>query len=453
MKRQKPRDLALLALNRDEMGHWKQDRYLDQLWEARPPADQRDRAFALNLVQGVRRWKLKLDYIISSFLRFPFKDIEPQIVNILRIALYQIFYMDRVPDSAAVNEAVGQVETVSRQRHLKGFVNGILRKICREKDSISFPDSGGDFVSFLSVYYSYPEWLVRRWIRELGEDVTEGLLMAQNSIPKTTLRANSRRCRREELAVMMEKEDIKASETRYSPAGLLLESLPRSLTSLNSFSKGLFQVQSEPAQICSYLLDPRPGERVLDLCAGLGGKSTHLAELMGDRGSIVSLDISMERLHLLNENAERLGLESLSAVMADACSPGVFNCLFDKILLDGPCSGLGIIHRHPEIKWNRLESDLPQFAKLQKKMLDACVPLLREEGRILYVACTISREENEKVIERFLAAHQGMDIISLAGEAPEWARDLVDREGFFRTYPHLHSMDGFFGALMTKRRN
>jgi 16S rRNA (cytosine967-C5)-methyltransferase len=452
MKSAIPRDLALRALNSPNRRPGFAERYLEKSFRQEPRLDGRDRAFAVHLVQGVLRWRLRLDWIIEQAVRFPFKEIEPPILNILRLALYQIFFMDRVPESAAVNEAVKQA-TAEGRRHLAGFVNGILRNICRRKDQIAFPDAERDRVRYLSVFHSYPAWIVEKWIRELGIDSTERLLAAGNRIPDLVIRTNSLKVDRTALIKRLEKEGIIGKTTRYSPDGLRIEGLGRPISELSAFQEGLFQVQDEAAQVCSHLLCPKPGDSVLDICAGLGGKTTHLAELLKDKGRIVALDINHGRLVRLSKNSERLGIGYINAVVADAGADTsfLFNVSFDKILVDGPCSGLGVISRHPDGKWNKREDDVKELARLQIRILDTAVNMLRKGGRLLYVTCTISRDENDQVIDNFLEKNMQMALMDLKAHIPSWGHDLIDDRGFFRTFPHIHGMDGFFGALFVKK--
>lgn len=452
MKSAIPRDLALRALNSPDRRPGFAERYLENTFRQEPRLDGRDRAFAVHLVQGVLRWRLRLDWIIEQVVRFPFREIEPPILNILRLALYQIFFMDRVPESAAVDEAVKQAKTKGR-RHLAGFVNGILRSVCRQKDQIAFPDAKDDRVRYLSVFHSYPTWLVEKWIRELGIDSAERLLAAGNRIPVLLIRGNSLKVDRPELLKRLEKEGINGKITRYSPDGIRIEGLGGPVGQLNAFKEGLFQVQDEAAQVCSHLLCPKPGESVLDICAGLGGKTTHLAGLLKDKGRIVALDINHNRLVRLSQSSHRLGIGCIRPVVADAGANTsfLFSDSFDKILVDGPCSGLGVISRHPDGKWNKREDDLKKLARLQIRILNNAVPLLRRGGRLLYVTCTISRDENDGVIEDFLGKNREMAIMDLKDHIPYWGRDLIDDQGLFRTFPHIHGMDGFFGALFVKK--
>jgi len=446
-----PRNLALEALNRLDHSPGGAERYLERTFLQEPHLSERDRAFIVHLVQGVLRWRLRLDWTIQQTVRFPFRKIEPPVLNILRIAIYQILFMDRIPESAAVNEAVAQAKKAG-QEHVVRFVNGLLRYVCRHKDQIVFPDRENERVPYLSISHSYPEWLVQKWIRELGIDFTERLLQAGNQILDLVIRVNTLKTGREGLIKCLEDEGVIGRPTPYSPDGIRVERLHRAIGELRSFRQGLFQVQGEAAQVCSHFLSPRPGEFLLDLCAGLGGKTTHMSQLTQGKGLILALDMNHGKLLRLAQSSQRLGTGGIRSVVSDASSQlsSLFRCSFDRILVDGPCSALGIISRHPDVKWARDEDEISRLARLQKDILSEAVPLLREGGTMLYVTCTISREENEEVVSDFLERNKGIVLEDLKDHVPEWGFDLIDGHGFLRTFPHIHQMEGFFGALFRK---
>jgi 16S rRNA (cytosine967-C5)-methyltransferase len=448
-----PRDLALRVLNGLSRKPGFSASSLDNLFRSRPYLDERDRAFVSQLVQGSVRWQARLDWTIRQSSDIPLKKISLPVLHLLRMALYQILFLDRVPESAAVNEAVKQAKK-RQPPYVVSFVNAVLRKACGNKNQISFPDRGKAPVEYLSVFYSYPEWLVRKWVREWGIDFSESLLEAQNRIPALTVRSNPLKINRGDLIHRLEAESgILGQPTLYSPQGVRLPDFRGRVDQDKAFQGGLFQVQDEAAQLTSILLSPVAGESVLDLCAGYGGKTTHLAELMGDQGKVIALDMNRTRLVSLATNAVRLGIRSAVAVAADASRnlSSLFRARFDRIVVDAPCSGLGVLSRHPDGKWNKKEEDIPRLAQLQKAILNSACSLLRNGGSLLYVTCTLSREENEEVVEACLAGNKDMVLEDLRDQAPLWARDLIDDRGFLRTFPHLHGMDGFFGALMRKR--
>ena len=451
MKAETPRDLALGALIRLTRDPGFSSSILDRLFRANPHLDDRDRAFVSQLVQGVVRWRLRLDWIIEEAAHFPLRKIDPPVLDILRLALYQIFFLSRVPESAAVNEAVKQAKARC-PRHVVSFVNGLLRNICRNKDRIPFPDRSADPVLFLSVTHSYPGWLVEKWIRELGEDKAEALLEAGNRTPSLTVRLNGLKTSRSILIRRMEEEGLKAKATLHSPLGVVIEGLRGRVDQLELFRKGLFQVQDEAAQVASYLLAPPPGSRVLDVCAGYGGKASHLAELMVNQGEVVALDTNRARLISLAENSKRLGIHIIHPVVANAAKQvsDLFRSSFDRIMVDAPCSGLGVLSRHPDGKWNRDREDVRRLAGLQSTILGQTAAALGMGGRMLYVTCTLSREENEGVVQAFLKRNKGFALENLRNQVPPWALDLIDERGFLRALPHLHGMDGFFAALFAR---
>jgi 16S rRNA (cytosine967-C5)-methyltransferase len=447
-----PRNLALQVLNKLDHHSGHPGYSLERVTQGDMRFSDRDRAFAVNLVQGVLRWRLRLDWILQQTIRFPFKNIRPDVLNVLRLALYQIFFLDRVPDSAAVNEAVKQVKRMAAS-HVVRSVNGILRQVCREKENVSFPGRSPELIRHLSIHYSYPEWLVLKWVREMGEADAERLLIAGNSIPSLVVRTNTLRIDRARLIASLKEEGVSATPTNLSPEGLLLADMKGPLDRLSSFQSGLFQVQGEAAQVCSHFLSPRPGETILDVCSGLGGKSTHMAQLMEDRGLIVGIDRNRQKLLKLTENCGRLGIHLVKSLAGDVERDlqALLKSSFDRIMVDGPCSALGVISRHPDVKWNREERDLIRLGKLQERILNRTLPLLRAGGNMLYVTCTLSREENEGVVEGFLQKNKGVKLVNLRKSGPGCARDLVDETGFMKSFPHVHGIDGFFGALFEKR--
>jgi 16S rRNA (cytosine967-C5)-methyltransferase len=447
-----PRNLALLALNKQAHKFVTVDTCLEDIFGQNPNLNHRDKAFIVHLVQGVLRWQRRLDWIIEQRCDFPLKKIDPPVLNILRLALYQIFFLDRVPESAAVNEAVNQAKNKGAH-HIVSFVNGILRNICKKKNDIDFPDPDENLVLYLSVFHAYPEWLVNKWLNEWGRDFTEELLSAENLLPTLTLRINRLKIGRTALIERLAKEGVHGRPTDYSPDGVSLDDFKGRIDELGSFREGLFQVQDEAAQIASHILNPRPGQTILDACAGLGGKSTHLAELMADEGQVLALDISLQRLLSLVTNSERLNITTVQPIAADATVSlsSQLRLKFDGILVDAPCSGLGVLSRHPDGKWNRTEKDVKRLAMVQGRILNEAASLLNSGGKMLYVTCTISKEENEEVVQSCLAKNRRLRLENIKDHAPEWCHALIDNHGFFRTFPHEHEMDGFFAALFKNK--
>jgi 16S rRNA (cytosine967-C5)-methyltransferase len=444
------RNLALKSLNSAAGTPGRAERRLEILFSQTQGLSERDRAFAVHLVQGVLRWQIRLDWVLKQFVRFPFKKIDPQVLNVLRLALFQILFLDRVPESAAVNEAVKQARKMGR-KHVVKFVNGILRQICREKDRLSYPNREKEQSLYTSVYYAYPMWLVKKWTRELGHDMALELLKAGNEIPKVTIRTNTLRTTRQVLLNRLEEEGIEGRAVPFAPEGIELINFKGSISRLNSFKEGLFQVQGEAAQVCAHLLSPGKEDLIGDMCAGLGGKSTHLAELMGDRGRILALDTSLARLRGLRQNTERLGINSIFPLAADVTlSVSFLRGAFHKIMVDGPCSGLGVISKHPDTKLTKKEDDIKRLAMIQKSILSRSCQVLDRNGEMLYVTCTISKEENEAVVESVLRENNGIVLQDLRQRIPRWGIDLVDDHGFFKTFPHIHGMEGFFAALFRK---
>jgi 16S rRNA (cytosine967-C5)-methyltransferase len=445
-----PRNLALKTLKNVDGAPGQAERRLESLFSQNPRLSERDRALTVHLVQGVLRWRIRLDWILKQFVRFPFKKIDPQVLNILRLALFQILFLDRVPESAAVNEAVKQSRKMGK-KHVVKFVNGILRQICREKDRLPYPLFENEPSLYASVYYSYPMWLVQKWTRELGQDMALQVMKAGNEIPGLTIRANTLRTTRQTLLNRLGEEGVEGRAVDFAPEGIELTHFKGAVSRLDAYKAGLFQVQGEAAQICAHLLSPGGVDVVADVCAGLGGKSTHLAELMGDRGRVLALDTSLARLRGLKQNTKRLGIGSVFPVAADVTAPLFF--LRDpvrKIMVDGPCSGLGVISKHPDTKLTKKEDDIKRLAMIQKSILSRSCQALCRDGEMLYVTCTISKEENEAVVESFLRENKGMALQDLRRRIPPWGLDLVDENGFLKTFPHLHGMEGFFAALFRK---
>ncbi len=451
MKTTNPRDLALAALKSFDQDLTPPPEFLTKVAQRKAGMSRRDRALAFNLAQGVIRWRLRLDWILGLYVERSLSRVRPQVLNILRLALYQILFLEKIPESAAVNEAVNQAKRHGFG-HSAGFVNGVLRNIVRGRNQITYPDRGRDLVKFLAVYYSYPQWLVKMWTDELGPKEAEAMMESLNRVPQVVLRVNTLRTTREELAERLDQEGVQVEPTRFSPFGLKVVDASVDLDKTPAFKQGLFVVQGEAAQLCSMLLLPLGDGPVLDLCAGQGGKSIHLAELSGAQALVVGLDTNHSRLLSLANTSQRLGIHKVSPVLFDATGPlkRLFPKGFTRVFLDSPCSGLGTISKNPDIKWSKDQKDIVRLASLQRELLMNAFDTLAPGGRLLYATCTVSRTENEKVVEYLLKKKTGASLVNAGDLVVEGARELVDQEGFFRAYPHKHGLEGFFGALITK---
>jgi 16S rRNA (cytosine967-C5)-methyltransferase len=438
--RDKPRERSLEILQRVEAGA-----PADVLIErARRVFNERDSAFILELVYGTLRNRTKLDWALDRLSTRPVAGTDASTRNILRLGAYQMLFLDRVPASAAVNTAT---ELAKAHGKKSGYVNGLLRNLARKRGGISFPGPGDD-LRRLAVLYSHPEWLVRRWIKRFGAETTEKLLESNNRPAPLVIRTNALKATREELKASLADEGAVSVETAYSPLGLEIVSGP-GLRELASFRSGRFIVQDEAAQLISMILAPRPGENALDACAAPGGKATHLAELMEDRGRVVALENDLKRIERIRDNSARLGLTSVVPTPGDAAAFRERG--FDRVLVDAPCSGIGVLRRHPDGRWSKSEATIRERRPLQLKILENCSRLVTPGGVLVYATCTTEPEENEEVIETFLSARPEFALDDPRPFLPAPAARLVDAAGFFRTFPAEPAMDGFFGARLVRK--
>jgi len=413
------------------------------------PLSERDRALLTELTYGTLRWRGKIDARLSQKLRRPLADTDAFVRNLLRVTVYQLFFLDKIPDYAAVNEAVELTKT-QRGSKTAGFVNGVLRNLLRRKNPDAKAPSTDNSIAAIAAELSHPEWLVKRWIAEFGLSEATALMRANNERAPLVLRANQLKCRRGELLARLHDHGIAATATPLSPQGISVES-GGNVENLPGFAEGLFQIQGESSQLVAYLLAPSAGERILDACAAPGGKTTHIAELMDNSGVVIALDNLPRGIERIRENIARLNLPSIQIARADATQEltGELGAPYDRILVDGPCSGLGTLRSHPEIKWQRQERDILRLSQLQAKILNRVAGYLKPDGMLVYSTCTLTRNENERIVEAFLAAHQEFELEDAARYLPESAKPMV-RGKFFQALPHRDNTDGFFAARMRK---
>ncbi len=446
---------TLLAIEREEMFA---DDALDRSL-SRAGLDVRDRALVFEIVYGVLRHRATLDWRLDHVTDRTIARLPSLVRMALRLGAYQLLYLEKIPPSAAVNESVNLVQ-LGKPRPSQvwtGFVNAVLRSLIREP-APPWPDPAEDPVAALSVRYSCPTWLAQRWLHRFGSAAAQSLCRATITIPPLTIRTNTLRLTRDALEADLVRAGYQVRPTTVSPVGLILEKCGP-VTELPQFRAGDFYVEDEAGQLVPLILDPQPGERVLDACAAPGGKATHLAALMQNRGEIVAIDRSPKRLHLLEENCRRLGIRIITTVTADMTQGlreegkmggGLFHQPFDRILLDAPCSGLGVLRRHPEGKWQKTAGLLVRHQATQIQLLEQAGRLLRPGGILVYSTCSTEPDENEDVIEHFCNAHAEFRREPVSSRLPPTACALLNTQGDLSTMGAPYPMDAFFAARLRK---
>ncbi len=437
--------IALEILNRLDRGRRTLDSIMEDYSGAGVFDSRPERALNQALVYGVLRWRGRLDNIINHFSKTRFNKINPNILNILRLGLFQIIYLDRIPDSAAVNTAV-ELAKASGAPWVAGFVNALLRKAARQYKTVIFPDPNEQAVAALALQKSFPEWIINRWINRWGTQTTASLSDSLNTIPPLSVRTNTLKTSRERLIAALEMEADQIEPTVFSRDGITFKNPTKPIPQMRTFTNGWFQVQDEAAQLVSLLLDPRPGETVLDACAGLGGKSGHIAQLMNNQGNLIAADINSDRLSRLAADMQRLGISIARTRVFDLENnlPEGEIAGFDRILLDAPCSGFGVMRRNPDIKWQANRKKLTALKATQLRLLDNLARLVRPNGILVYAVCSPEPEENESVIDEFLKKHHEFAISKDCGRLPDKFRSAAAVAGAFRTFPGLSMMDGFY---------
>ena len=411
--------------------------------------DDRDRALAGEIATGTLRWQGAFDRVIAVFANRPLDRLDDEVVDILRLTLFQLLHLDRVPASAAVNDAVQLTRKVGKSSSA-AFVNAILRRASRERGRLPLPartvgDAAAE-LDYLEATLSHPRWLVERWHRRYGFEASEAWCRFNNAAAPLTLRANRLRVTREELADSLRAAGVDSDPTTFAPDGLIVRSGNPLLTPLAG--QGLFAVQDEASQLVAVAARAAPGERVLDACAAPGGKTTAMAADMEDRGLLISSDVRRKRVALLADTVRAAGPRCVRVIQANAAQALPFHEVFDRILIDAPCSGLGAVRRDPDIKWRRAPDEFASLTSLQLRILDSAADALRPGGRLLYSTCSSEPEENDEVVERFLASHPGFHRVAL--ELPT-APGLVGSDGYLRTLPFRDRLEAFFAASLVRR--
>jgi 16S rRNA (cytosine967-C5)-methyltransferase len=406
-----------------------------------------DRSLAQELVLGVLRWRLSLDALIERFSERSIERFDVPVLIALRLGLYQLRNLSRVPPSAAVNESVKLVKR-ARVASAAPLVNAVLRKAAaRTHEPASYGIADPNQAE--AVELSHPGWMLERWSRSFGKDESRLLALANNSAPALAFRVNPLRPTAETVFSVLNENGVSIRESPVAAGAYVVESGPVEVVA-NAARAGNIYIQDEASQLVSILLEARRGHRVLDLCAAPGSKTSHIALLAGDDASIIACDFHYHRLANLCAVCDRLGIRSVDAVTLDGTQPLPFisgGDLFDRVLVDAPCSGTGTLRANPEIKWRLTPSDIVRLADLQLSLLKRAASEVAIGGRLVYSTCSLEVEENEEVVERFLNETDFFDVVE-----PSAPKSLITGDKFVRTYPHRNYTDGFFAAVLERTR-
>lgn len=411
-----------------------------------------DRRLATEIVYGTIKNQLKLDWIIGQLVKKAGKlEAGPRLL--LRMAFYQLIFLDRIPPSAVTNETV-KIAKKNFHQGIAGLINGVLRSYLREPQKVTWPDEEKDPLTYLEVTYSHPRWMLERWLGRYGFENTRKICSFNNLPADLWIRTNTLQIGRKELEARLVLEGCSVEESTRVPEGLLLKDCPP-LGKLESFLKGLFTVQDESSMLVAHIVSPEEGLAVLDVCAGPGGKTTHLAQLMNNKGEILACDVHQHRLKLIEENAERLGIDIIRTLLQDALDidPRKFK-KYSLILVDAPCSGLGVLRRRPDSRWRKSLEDIKALALIQSRIMEKAVKVLAPGGRLIYSTCTMEPEENQELIFSVLKNNPDLRLLDLTKflpYCPDNAAETEELQAGYRQYlPFKDHMEGFFIAGIEK---
>jgi 16S rRNA (cytosine967-C5)-methyltransferase len=415
--------------------------------------DERDRALAGEIVTGTLRWQGAYDAVIAAFASRPLAKLDPEVLDILRMTVFQLLHLDRVPASAAINDAVDLARKAGKQS-AAGLVNAVLRRVSRERAHLPLPPrpsifSRSEGLAYLSTTLSHPGWLAAKWLDRHGFEAAEAWALFDNEPAALTLRANTLRTSRDALAELLTAQGVDTEPTRFAPHGLAVRKGNPLLTPLAG--EGLFFVQDESSQLVAQLTAAAPGERILDACASPGGKTTAMAAAMENRGLLVATDVRGRRVDLLRRTVETASASCVRVVQADVSGVLPFRTRFDCVLLDAPCSGLGTLRRDPDIRWRRSPNDLERLADVQAAMLGRAGDVVAGGGRLVYATCSSEPDENEAVVGRFLEEHR--DFMSAPERIPVELARFITADGYFRTFPFRDQLEPFFAAMLVKTKD
>jgi 16S rRNA (cytosine967-C5)-methyltransferase len=412
--------------------------------------DDRDRALTASIVTGTLRWQRALDHLVEQFAKRPLTKIDTQVLAVLRLSLFQLLHLDRVPAAAVVDDAVS-LTRAARKSSASGFVNAVLRAMLRQRHRLPLPTRPADpddrpaALAYLGITFSHPEWLVSRWLDRYGFDRVEAWVQFNNDAAPLTVRVNTLKVTRDQLQDVLVRHDVETTPTRYAPDGLVVTRG----NPLRTEDDELFFVQDEASQLVPLAMDAQADERILDLCASPGGKTVAMAAAMHDSGTLIASEVRTARVRLLRDTVARSGARHAHIVHIPVHGPLPFNT-FDRVLVDAPCSGLGTIRRDPDIRWRRAESDLPRLAEQQVDLLMRAANVVRPGGRLVYATCSSEPEENDDVVSTFLE-RAPFDRLDLRGQSPGSLQPLLDARGTLRTLPFAHGLEAFFATAMVRR--